>query len=641
MTKEQNMAQQMERLLQQGDRPSVLDDRTDAARLDELRRLFVQLHPQVHEKYFVEDDDGSSTTAQAKWKQYLQARHVQFRRQLQHRIQQGKRTAVRTFWGVVASSPIAVRPTSTTTSTARVKRLDDNLLQEWIEAMTHLPLWDQSIQHMVQYEFIQPFYDVQYYTMVHVRTVAHQLYNSHHNQEPGDDQKRSKGGMTTTKAPMSSSALALASERLFQLLTLIPLVASQDDLDNPQSNGNNSSTKSSFLFAPLTDATLSNEDEDSDSSSDNDDDSSSDDEDDTPSQVENDEEDEEQEPPSKVTKSTPKRWPMQSLQYHRRQWCKAWLAVLRLPWLPVSCLKQALLFLPQHVLPVVHQPLVFTDFFMQAYSTNATTTTTTTQDKEVDDDDSQTITTNSMIPILALDGLFYLMTQHGLEYPSYYSQLYQLIRPTLFTVKYRNRFFQLLDKSISRNDLLPAYVVAAMGKRLLRSALSSAPPAGILVALAMVSNWFRKHPETQCLLHRTDSSLDDAYNATTDDPAKANALQSSLWELSALSTHYYPAVATMAASLGTAEELALPLHNVDDFLDLSYKSLIEQERKQKRKQQPNSNKRKRSSTTPLAFTPPNEGLFSSTDVFAGILKLPKDVSSTTTSREESKSLKKT
>jgi U3 small nucleolar RNA-associated protein 19 len=89
------------------------------------------------------------------------------------------------------------------------------------------------------------------------------------------------------------------------------------------------------------------------------------------------------------------------------------------------------------VLPNVANPLRFADFFMSAYNHTG------------------------VVSILALDGLFLLMTEGGLEYPDFYKQLYKLITPSLFYVKYRIKFFRLLDKCLSRNEMLPAHVIAA------------------------------------------------------------------------------------------------------------------------------------------------------------------------------------
>lgn len=49
------------------------------------------------------------------------------------------------------------------------------------------------------------------------------------------------------------------------------------------------------------------------------------------------------------------------------------------------------------------------------------------------------------VSILALHGVFLLMQNHNLEYPDFYAKLYALIDSSILFVKYRARFFHLLD----------------------------------------------------------------------------------------------------------------------------------------------------------------------------------------------------
>ena len=84
--------------------------------------------------------------------------------------------------------------------------------------------------------------------------------------------------------------------------------------------------------------------------------------------VSDDEEEESSNRPTKRRKVDNRgKLPFQRMRMFRRDYLKAWLAVLRLP-LPLSSLKQALHFLPKNVLHYVSHPLRFADFFMQAYS---------------------------------------------------------------------------------------------------------------------------------------------------------------------------------------------------------------------------------------------------------------------------------
>ena len=111
--------------------------------------------------------------------------------------------------------------------------------------------------------------------------------------------------------------------------------------------------------------------------------------------------------------------------------------MLKLP-LPPSALKSALQFLPRNIIPRIVNPLRFSDFFIQAYGHTG------------------------IIPLLALEGLFALMTEHGLECPLFYTSLYALVRPNVFFVNYRLRFFELLTKCLCRNETLPAHLIAAL-----------------------------------------------------------------------------------------------------------------------------------------------------------------------------------
>jgi U3 small nucleolar RNA-associated protein 19 len=262
---------------------------------------------------------------------------------------------------------------------------------------------------------------------------------------------------------------------------------------------------------------------------------------------------------------------------------KAWMAVLKLN-LPLATLKRSLSFLPHYVLDYVPNPLRFADFFMQAYSDHG----------------------SGLVGVLALDGLFELITENGLEYPNFYKQLYRLVSSRVLYAKHRTRFFSLLTKCLIRNEMLPAHLVAAFCKRLCRAALSG-PPPGVLFVLALVSNLLRKHPECACLYDRKSSDeMTDEYLPHEDDPAKAKALQSSLWELDVLERHYYAPVATLAKSIGTPSEANAPPHVMDEFSSHTYTSLFDQERK------------KRSKKTALTFKEPGS-LFGDNDIFSGVL----------------------
>lgn len=243
---------------------------------------------------------------------------------------------------------------------------------------------------------------------------------------------------------------------------------------------------------------------------------------------------------------------------HRKAFSDAWIAVLRMPF-PEDILKSVLVRLHSNVIPHMLNPVLLSDFL------------------------TASIDAGGLIGMLALNGLFVLMTQHGLEYPSFYRRLYTLLDATSFHLTRRKRFFELLDIFL-KSTLLPAYVGAAFAKKLARLALH-APPAGALVAIAFVHNLVRRHPACAVLLNReklpasAQGAKGDPFDAEELDPAKCRALESSLWEMATLQNHYCPQVARFVSVLEkdlskrdkTAE---LP---VSDLASGSYASLVEEE----------------------------------------------------------------
>ena len=281
--------------------------------------------------------------------------------------------------------------------------------------------------------------------------------------------------ISTTTEQQNEEEMETAAERLFQILLMIPIPKSLEEME-----------QDNYLFEPsleqVNDEGDSDDDDDessvaSNQSNDDDDDQDSSDDDST---SDNQDTHHEQTFRKRKRESTSPAKRLVAKQYnaHKRALSHAWLAVLKLP-LPTSALKMALQFLPSNILPHVPNPLLFADFFMQAYK----------------------YTGGSVIAVLSLEGLFLLMTQYGLEYPLFYTSLYRLVQPSVFYVKYKTKFLELLHKCLSRNDLLPGHLVAAFVKRILRTALL-APPPGILVSLALVANLLRKYPECAALIHR-------------------------------------------------------------------------------------------------------------------------------------------
>jgi U3 small nucleolar RNA-associated protein 19 len=118
-------------------------------------------------------------------------------------------------------------------------------------------------------------------------------------------------------------------------------------------------------------------------------------------------------------------------------------------------------------------------------------------------------------------------------------------------------------------------------KRMARLSLT-APPASILVALALIYNLLKRHPSCMCLIHRETSIAEsepldmaehqhDPYMDEEKDPSLSRAIDSSLWELMTLKNHYCSQVAKMAKIF--EKPFTRPEFLIQDFLKGSYTSV--------------------------------------------------------------------
>ncbi|EPQ61720.1 Bgt-5178-2 [Blumeria graminis f. sp. tritici] len=67
----------------------------------------------------------------------------------------------------------------------------------------------------------------------------------------------------------------------------------------------------------------------------------------------------------------------------------------------------------------------------------------------------------------------------------------------------------------------------------------------------------------------------DPFKMEQEDPMETNAIESSLWEISMLQSHYHPNIATLAKII--SEQFTKQSYNMEDFLDHSYGSMLEAE----------------------------------------------------------------
>ncbi|KAK6338246.1 hypothetical protein TWF730_002318 [Orbilia blumenaviensis] len=263
-----------------------------------------------------------------------------------------------------------------------------------------------------------------------------------------------------------------------------------------------------------------------------------------------------------ISAPTKKKHPLFQIAAHQRYFQETWLAFLSRP-LP-SKQRDVLTILPKRIIPHFPNPRLLMDYLTDTYNTGG------------------------VIALLALQGLFNLMMSHNLDYPNFFPKLYALLDRDLMHVKYRSRFFRLLELFLNSSHL-PAVLVASFIKRMSRLCLA-APPSAIVTVIPFTYNLMRLHPTCTFMLHRVlGKEVDsktlltegyvDPFNEDEADPLKTGALESSLWELETLQSHYHPNVATLAKIL--SEQFTKQQYGLEDFLDHSYTSMLEAEMEKK------------------------------------------------------------
>eukprot|EP01059_Diplonema_ambulator_P022823 TRINITY_DN38166_c0_g1_i1.p1 TRINITY_DN38166_c0_g1~~TRINITY_DN38166_c0_g1_i1.p1 ORF type:complete len:475 (+),score=61.19 TRINITY_DN38166_c0_g1_i1:57-1481(+) len=177
---------------------------------------------------------------------------------------------------------------------------------------------------------------------------------------------------------------------------------------------------------------------------------------------------------------------------------------------------------------------------------------------------SDCLSEGGLAGILALNGLFDLITVHGLEYPSFFDKLYTLLTPDVCVMEHRGLFFELVGKFLCSLGLSSG-LIAAFVKRSCRLALHAPTPA-VFFLISLVKMLLLRHPQVMPLIHRTkqvspeDAAIfagTDPYDPTVALPEASHALHSSCWELRALLNHYNPTISSTAKEL--LDELKQPI----------------------------------------------------------------------------------
>jgi U3 small nucleolar RNA-associated protein 19 len=256
-----------------------------------------------------------------------------------------------------------------------------------------------------------------------------------------------------------------------------------------------------------------------------------------------------------IPRPTKKSHSLLSLARHKKQAQEAWLALMNLR-LDTSQQKRILAILTTVIAPWFATPELLSDFLTDCYNSGGA------------------------ISLLALSGVFYLIQHRNLDYPSFYTKMYSLLDPYVLHSKHRSKFLRLLDKFLASSHL-PAALVASFIKRSSRLALN-APPSAIVFVVPWIYNLLKRHPLCTFMIHREvrtpeqrkqieSRGFRDPFDPDEKDPMETGAVDSCLWELVQLQSHYHPNVATIAKIM--SEQFTKPQYNIEDFLDHSYASV--------------------------------------------------------------------
>ncbi|OAA42603.1 CCAAT-binding factor [Metarhizium rileyi] len=251
--------------------------------------------------------------------------------------------------------------------------------------------------------------------------------------------------------------------------------------------------------------------------------------------------------------------PLRSVSQHKKQGQEAWLALIGI--VNSKDERKRLLEITSSIIaPWFTKPELLADFLSNCYNAGGS------------------------MSLLALSGVFYLIQQRNLDYPSFYPKLYSLLDRDILHSKHRSRFFRLLDTFLASTHL-PASMVASFLKRLSRLALN-APPSAIAFVIPWIYNLLKRHPTCTFMIHRVigdpkekqnikDRGFEDPFVEDETNPTETRAIDSCLWELVQLQSHYHPNIATIAKIM--SEQFTKQSYNMEDFLDHTYASLLDAE----------------------------------------------------------------
>lgn len=223
-----------------------------------------------------------------------------------------------------------------------------------------------------------------------------------------------------------------------------------------------------------------------------------------------------------------------------------WLKFFTFP-LPPQVFKKSLLHLDKYAMRHFENPLLLADFLINSFQMGG------------------------IISILSLSPLYTLIHKCNLEYPNFFGQLYGLLEPAITYVNHRPRFLFWCDLFLTSTHISAA-IVASFAKKFARLTIYSTPDT-ILILLPFIGNLFIRHPLIKRMLdYKQIEPEQDPFLDHEQDPEKTNALNSYMWELNLLQSHYLPEIASLSKQI--CSELPRYEWNMEDILETSMDDVI-------------------------------------------------------------------
>ncbi|KAJ6159705.1 CCAAT-binding factor [Penicillium chrysogenum] len=240
-----------------------------------------------------------------------------------------------------------------------------------------------------------------------------------------------------------------------------------------------------------------------------------------------------------------------SANSHRKQAQEAWLAILRNN-LSQSQRKSLLRMMVHNIEPWFNRPELLMDFLTDSYNVGGATS------------------------LLALSGLFYLIQEKNLDYPQFYTKLLRAA-----ALKAQITILPIAEHLLVLN---PSSVhIGGQLHQASRSPCSERSSPAIVVIVPFMYNFFKNHPTTTFMMHRSirdkdllaqveKEGMDDPFDPNESDPNMTNAIESSLWEIVTLQSHFHPNVAAIARII--SEQFTKQAYSLEDFLDHTYAGMV-------------------------------------------------------------------